>query len=206
MTNDVTMTMTDPHSATEGPFNLDHLVAAAGATVIEPMTAKAAEVVIRDGKCSTSYIQRKLGVGYNKAARIMEYLEEMGVVTSADHIGKREVVATAVPTELVRAAEAASRVAKGKPPVKETPEDKAVTDGVYRVAANELRQFVERVERLEAEKKDIAEQIKEVYAESKSRGYDNKAMRKLIALRKRDKDALAEEEAVLEMYKEALGM
>ncbi|KCV81707.1 hypothetical protein ATO10_10190 [Actibacterium atlanticum] len=81
-----------------------------------------------------------------------------------------------------------------------------VTDSTYRVTADELRSFIERVERLEQEKKDIAEQIKEVMAEAKGRGYDTKVMRKLIALRKRDRDDIAEEEAVLEMYKEALGM
>ncbi|EBA14403.1 hypothetical protein RSK20926_17592 [Roseobacter sp. SK209-2-6] len=76
----------------------------------------------------------------------------------------------------------------------------------YRVTAGELRQFIERFERLDAEKKDIAEQQKEVMAEAKGRGYDTKVIRKLISLRKRDKDDIAEEEAVLEMYKEALGM
>lgn len=76
----------------------------------------------------------------------------------------------------------------------------------YRVTAGELRQFVERLERLDAEKKDLAEQMKEVMAEAKGRGYDTKVIRKLVALRKRDKDDIAEEEAVLEMYKEALGM
>lgn len=76
----------------------------------------------------------------------------------------------------------------------------------YRVTADELRQFVERIERLEMEKKDVADQIKEVYAESKSRGYDNKALRLILNLRKRDADDIAEEEAVLELYKEALGM
>ena len=76
----------------------------------------------------------------------------------------------------------------------------------YRVTAGELRQFIERFERLEEEKKAIAEQQKEVMAEAKGRGYDTKVMRKVIALRKRDKDDIAEEEAVLEMYKEALGM
>ena len=81
-----------------------------------------------------------------------------------------------------------------------------VVDNSYRVTADELRQFIERVERLEADKKDIAEQIKEVMAEAKGRGYDTKVMRKVIALRKRDRDDIAEEEAVLEMYKEALGM
>ncbi|RNF33059.1 DUF2312 domain-containing protein [Paracoccus methylarcula] len=76
----------------------------------------------------------------------------------------------------------------------------------YKVTAGELRQFIERIERLEQEKKDIAEQIKEVFGECRGRGYDVKVIRKLLALRKRDKDDIAEEEAVLEMYKEALGM
>jgi uncharacterized protein (UPF0335 family) len=81
-----------------------------------------------------------------------------------------------------------------------------VTDTSYRVTADELRAFIERIERLEAERKDLGEQQKEVMAEAKGRGYDTKVMRKVIALRKRDKDDIAEEEAVLEMYKEALGM
>ncbi|MFU1607344.1 DUF2312 domain-containing protein [Sulfitobacter pontiacus] len=79
-------------------------------------------------------------------------------------------------------------------------------DATYRVTANELRQFVERIERLDVEKKDIAEQRKEVMAEAKSRGYDTKVLTKILALRKRDPDDISEEEAVLEMYKEALGM
>ncbi len=76
----------------------------------------------------------------------------------------------------------------------------------YRVTAEELRQFIERLERLEAEKKDIAEQQKEVMAEARGRGYDTRVMRKVIALRKRDAQDIAEEEAVLDMYKQALGM
>jgi len=80
------------------------------------------------------------------------------------------------------------------------------SDSTYQVTADELRQFIERIERLDAEKKDIADQQKEVMAEAKARGYDTKVMRKVIALRKRDKDDIAEEEAVLEMYKQALGM
>jgi uncharacterized protein (UPF0335 family) len=76
----------------------------------------------------------------------------------------------------------------------------------YRVTAGELRQFVERYERLDQEKKDIADQQKEVLAEARGRGYDVKVLRKLIALRKRDSAELSEEEAVLELYKQALGM
>jgi uncharacterized protein (UPF0335 family) len=84
--------------------------------------------------------------------------------------------------------------------------DDQVTEQSYRVTADELRQFIERLERLDSEKKDIADQQKEVMAEAKGRGYDTKVMRKVIAMRKRDKEDLAEEEAVLDMYKEALGM
>lgn len=74
------------------------------------------------------------------------------------------------------------------------------------MAAAELRQFIERYELFEAEKRDIAEAQKEVMAEVRGRGYDTKVLRVLIAKRKRDKDALAEEEAILEMYESALGM
>ncbi|MGI9388964.1 MAG: DUF2312 domain-containing protein [Boseongicola sp.] len=81
-----------------------------------------------------------------------------------------------------------------------------VIEQSYRVTADELRQFIERFEKLEAEKRDISDQQKEVMAEAKGRGYDTRVMRKVIALRKRDKDDIAEEEAVLDMYKEALGM
>ena len=76
----------------------------------------------------------------------------------------------------------------------------------YRVTAEELRQFVERFERLEIEKKDISDQQKEVMAEAKTRGYDTRIMRKIVSLRKRDLEDLAEEEDILRMYKTALGM
>jgi uncharacterized protein (UPF0335 family) len=82
----------------------------------------------------------------------------------------------------------------------------ATADTTYRVTADELREFIERIERLDAEKKDLANQQKEVMAEAKGRGYDTKIMRLIIALRKRDSDDIAEEEAVTEMYREALGM
>lgn len=89
--------------------------------------------------------------------------------------------------------------------MRETPEDDAVRERVFSVAAGELRQFVERYERLEEEKKDIAAQQKEVLSEAKGRGYDAKVLRKLIALRKRDPDEVQEEEAILALYREALG-
>ena len=76
----------------------------------------------------------------------------------------------------------------------------------YNITAAELRQFIEQFEALEEQKKDIADQQKEVMSEAKARGYDTRVMRKVIALRKRKPDEIAEEEAVLEMYKSALGM
>jgi uncharacterized protein (UPF0335 family) len=82
----------------------------------------------------------------------------------------------------------------------------SVIDSTTTVAAQELRQFVERFERLDAEKKDLADAQKEVMAEAKGRGYDTKVLRKVVAMRKRDANDLAEEEAVLDMYKSALGM
>lgn len=81
-----------------------------------------------------------------------------------------------------------------------------MTDNTYAANAAEITQFVERVERLEQEKKEVADQIKEVLAEAKSRGYDTAALRKIVALRRKSPDDIAEEEAVLDMYKSALGM
>lgn len=75
-----------------------------------------------------------------------------------------------------------------------------------RVAAGELRAFIERIERLDAEKKDLADQQKEVFAEAKGRGYDTKIIRKVISLRKQDPAEISEEEAILDLYKQALGM
>lgn len=76
----------------------------------------------------------------------------------------------------------------------------------YDIAAEELTQFVERGERFIVEKKDISDQEKELYAEAKGRGYDNKILKKLIALRARDPEDVTREEEVLEMYKRAMKM
>ena len=73
-----------------------------------------------------------------------------------------------------------------------------------RANAAELRAFIERIERLEAERQDAADAQKEVYAEAKGRGYDTKIIRKVIARRKRDRADLAEEAAILEVYEAAL--
>ena len=327
---------------------------------IDPaLFTRAAALVVHHGKASTSFIQRHLGIGFNAASRLMERMEEMGIVSAPDHVGRREVAteetiraaieigeiarklpdgeraafsaavnsaidptsvaarieklrsigkmgasacaiashlggygppsndhprdaadfercelllmtvpefeaqfsrmakvsqywAALVPrwidlratvrtartdamkaildpiidtdpnairlgpdaivtihTQIVegmRAAHEAQRAKEGKPKMKPDPTFDAAANNAYAVTADELRQFIERFEQLEAEKKDIAEQQKEVMAEAKGRGYDTKVMRKVIALRKRKPDDIAEEDAILDLYKQALGM
>ncbi len=80
------------------------------------------------------------------------------------------------------------------------------TTDSQRVTGAELRQIVERIEFTDQQKQEAAEAQKEIYADAKSRGYCTKTIRKLVALRKRDENDIAEEEAVLDMYKSALGM
>jgi len=75
-----------------------------------------------------------------------------------------------------------------------------------RFAKDQLKAIVERIERLEEEKKAIADDIKDVYAEAKGNGFDVKALRTIIRLRKQDADERAEEETILETYMQALGM
>jgi len=74
------------------------------------------------------------------------------------------------------------------------------------VARDQLRAFVERIERLEEEKKAIAEDIKEVYAEAKGNGFDTKVLRQVVRIRKQDKSERMEQEAILDLYMHALGM
>jgi uncharacterized protein (UPF0335 family) len=74
------------------------------------------------------------------------------------------------------------------------------------VAADQLKTIVERIERLEEEKAALASDIKDVYAEAKANGFDVKVLKKIIGLRKRDRDERMEEEAILDLYKQALGM
>lgn len=74
------------------------------------------------------------------------------------------------------------------------------------VAAEQLRLFIERIERLEEEKKGMADDIRDVYAEAKSQGYDSKTMRAIVRLRKMEKAAREEAEHLLDTYKAALGL
>ncbi|PWJ84957.1 uncharacterized protein (UPF0335 family) [Pseudaminobacter salicylatoxidans] len=81
-----------------------------------------------------------------------------------------------------------------------------ITETSQTVAAGQLRAFIERIERLEEEKQTIADDIKDVFAEAKGTGFDTKALRTIIRLRKKDQAERQEEEAILDLYKAALGM
>jgi uncharacterized protein (UPF0335 family) len=81
-----------------------------------------------------------------------------------------------------------------------------ITDTSQTVAAGQLRAFIERIERLEEEKKTISDDIKEVFAEANGTGFDTKAMRSIIRLRKKDQAERQEEDTILDLYKAALGM
>ena len=81
-----------------------------------------------------------------------------------------------------------------------------ITETSQTVAAGQLRAFIERIERLEEEKQTLADDIKDVYAEMKGTGFDTKAVRTIIRLRKKDQAERQEEEAILDLYKAALGM
>jgi uncharacterized protein (UPF0335 family) len=74
------------------------------------------------------------------------------------------------------------------------------------IAKEQLKQYIDRIERLENEKTDVLEAINEVFSEAKANGFDTKIMKKILKLMKQDKNKLAEEEAILELYKEALDL
>lgn len=74
------------------------------------------------------------------------------------------------------------------------------------IAKDQLIQLINRIERLEQEKSDLAEDIKEIYAEAKANGFDTKIMKQVLKLKKMDKDKLAEQEAILDLYRQALDL
>ena len=74
------------------------------------------------------------------------------------------------------------------------------------VAGDQLRSIIDRIERLELEKKTIADDISDVYAEAKGNGFDTKGLRKVVALRKQDQNERQEQEAILDLYLQSLGM
>jgi len=74
------------------------------------------------------------------------------------------------------------------------------------IAVERLKSFIERIERLEEEKRVLGSDIKEVYVEAKGTGFEPKIMRQIIKIRRKDKEKVDEEESLLDLYKRALGM
>ncbi|MCA0422732.1 MAG: DUF2312 domain-containing protein [Proteobacteria bacterium] len=79
-------------------------------------------------------------------------------------------------------------------------------DDISSAAAGQLKAFIERIERLEEEKKNISDDIKDVYAEAKGNGFDTKVLRKIVSIRKQDQNERKEQDEILTLYMQALGM
>ena len=86
------------------------------------------------------------------------------------------------------------------------PNDQPLSDAAAGFAKEQLKSFIERIERLEEEKKTVTDDIKDVFAEAKGVGFDTKALRQILAIRKQDADQRAEQEALVDLYMQALGM
>lgn len=170
----------------------------------------AVAIVTGDRKASTSYVQRRLQLGYNRAAALVEQMERDGIVGSPDYAGKREVLLDQeqASTAIVRR-ELAGSHSNGGAPVEAGPAGvssfDASTDVLTATTAGRLRSIIERLERLEEDKDAILIDMKEVFAEAKGEGYDVKVLRKVLRLRKQDRAKRQEEEAILDLYLSALG-
>jgi uncharacterized protein (UPF0335 family) len=168
---------------------------------------QARDLVIAHGKASTSWLQRQLGVEYNTAAQLIERMEADGVVSAPDHVGRRTVLGVRVGLEALaeQAFAIGARVMRGDDghtqitiPV-DLPERHRSTDDRFRL-------LIERIERLEGEKKGIADDIRDVYSELKAVGYDARVARQIVRLRKMRPDDRREMEEILDLYKAALGL
>lgn len=166
---------------------------------------QAATLVVTHQKASTSWLQRELRIGYNVAAQLVERMERACIVSPPNHVGARTILVSpdALPFDVDAnndededAGEAAT--APAVRPAAPAREENA--------AANQLRLFIERIERLEEEKKGIADDIKDVYLEAKANGYDTKAMRDIVKIRKMERHFRLEHESIVDTYKNALGI
>ena len=179
----------------------------------------AVKAVRESGKASASYVQRTLKIGYAAAARIMDMMEEEGIVSARNNAGRRTVEntmtisapgmepVTLTDKQLKKAADLAAQGSLPGTGHNSRAPDRAgqLGEALTGASREKLRQTVARIERLEEEKRDIAESIKEVYAEAKAFGFDTKALRAVVRLRKIDKADREEQELMLETYLIALG-
>jgi uncharacterized protein (UPF0335 family) len=173
-------------------------------TLGDDLYDEAVAIVRSSGSASVSQLQRRLQIGYNRAASLIEAMERAGIVGPATTAGAREVISPPADGIDIQPGQTEAlppiERGEGRKPVREVP------DKVAAVAADQLRSFVERIERLEEEKRTILDDIKDVYAEAKGNGYDVKILRQVIRTRKQDKAAREEMEAILDLYLSAMGM
>lgn len=175
----------------------------------------------------TSFLQRRMGIGYNAAARLIERMEDEGVISRANAAGKRTLLPARdssnpfAPTErpgwidppgkaetkkgemrmddVTEDGDDEDRFGNGKPKNVQAPGSNVVT-------GEELRAFFERIEQVRGDKKKLSAVESEIFAEMKSRGYDTKVARSILKIRSNPPDAQAEFDAVSELYLAAVGM
>lgn len=152
---------------------------------------RAVALVQEHGKTAASWLQRQMRIGYNPAAKLIEQMEREGIVSAPNHVGARQLLMADAPAP--RPAEEQMTIPVELPTAHRAPDDK-------------LRLMIERIERLEEEKKGISDDIKDVYLEGKATGYDARMMRMIIRLRKMRPDQRREDQAILDTYLAALGM
>lgn len=173
---------------------------------LDNLYCRAKTVVFEHNKTSISFLQHQMGIGYNTAAKLIERMEVEGLVTSANNVGSRTILPALaqalVADELGDGARIIPYMSNGETQI-EIPVD---LPKAHRPGDDRLRLIIERVERLEEEKKGINDDIKDVWAEAKAVGYDVKAGKEIVRLRKMKPDDRAEREAILDTYKAALGL
>jgi len=152
---------------------------------------EAVALVRECNKPSISWLQRQLRIGYNAAAQLIKRMESEGIVSAPDHVGRRFLIGE-----------------DGKPAG--TPEQQMTIPvdlpNRHREADERLRLLIERIERLEEEKKGVGDDIRDCYSEGKAVGYDVKIMRQIVRIRRMKPDDRREMESLLDTYKAALGL
>lgn len=181
---------------------------------------KAAQLVIIEQKASTPFIQRHLNIGYGSAAEIIDRLEKSGIVSPANHLGQREVLVNDIDKykKSIQIVDKIDKISKetGITPAEVLNKAKgaigmghnsgSTPSSVGGVSGERLVNYLERIERLEEEKTGLADDIRDIYAEAKSAGYETKIMRQIVKLRKMDSQKRQEQEELLELYKSAIGL
>lgn len=185
----------------------------------------AVALVINDKNASVGYIQRKLRIGYNRAFEMIDKMEQEGLVSTPDHVGRRSVLkddfsnTSAVENKkdqptmgIVKEADKADKnkkvqVEKTFEKVGKKMADKDTKPSeVGGIAVDRLRSLIERIERLEEERKAISSDIRDIFAEAKSAGFDTKIMRAVIKLRSMSAVDRDSQEFLLDTYKKALDL